>query len=301
MNQFNQLKVPKMPKGFLFTSAGGIALTVGGYVLVNHCMYNVEGGHRAVIYNRLGGMSEKVQGEGTHFKLPWLQRPYIYNVRSTPRNIKSLTGSRDLQMVDINLRIIYRPNVDKLPDMYRTLGLDYDERVLPSIANEVLKGVVAQYNAIELIGKREQVSQQVRLRLQERAKDFFMVIDDVSLTHLAFSPQFTGAVEAKQVAQQEAEMAKWIVDKALEEKKSIIITAQGEAEAAKLIASAVANNPGFVELREIQYAKDVATTIANSNFKVYLSSDVLLMSGMARALGDKKKKSSGGFFSFLGF
>jgi len=111
-------------------------------------------------------------------------------------------------------------------------------------------------------------------------------------------------VEAKQVAQQEAEMAKWIVDKALEEKKSIIITAQvsalpdalslsrlafclfcfccfilhlialtdvcmqGEAEAAKLIASAVQNNPGFVELREIQYAKDVATTIANSNFKV---------------------------------
>ena len=41
--------------------------------------------------------------------------------------------------------------------MYRTLGLDYDERVLPSIANEVLKSVVAQYNAIELIGKREQV------------------------------------------------------------------------------------------------------------------------------------------------
>ena len=47
--------------------------------------------------------------------------------------------------------------VEKLPDMYRTLGLDYDERVLPSIANEVLKSVVAQYNAIELIGKREAV------------------------------------------------------------------------------------------------------------------------------------------------
>ena len=85
---------------------------------------------------------------------------------------------------------------------------------------------------------------------------------------MAFSPQFTGAVEAKQVAQQEAEMAKWVVDKALEEKKSIIITAAGEAEAAKLIAGAVANNPGFVELREIQYAKDVAETIAKSNFKV---------------------------------
>jgi len=260
---------------------------VGGYALVNHCMYNVEGGHRAVLYNRFGGMSDKAQGEGTHFKMPWLQRPYIYDVRSTPRIIKSLTGSRDLQMVDIHARIIYRPNVDRLPEMYRTLGLDYDERVLPSIANEVLKGVVAQYNAVDLISKREEVSQQVRLRLQERAKDFFVIIDDVSLTHLAFSPTFTGAVEAKQVAQQEAEMAKLFVVKALEEKKSIIITAQGEAEAAKLISNAVANNPGFVELREIQYAKDVAATIAKSEFKVYLSSDVLLMSGLARGLSHK--------------
>lgn len=301
--QPNQIKVPKMPKGFFLTSAGGLVLSVGGYVLVNHCMYNVEGGHRAVIYNRIGGMSDVVKGEGTHFKLPWLQRPYLYNVRSTPRNIQSLTGSRDLQMVNIHLRIIFRPMVDKLPEMYRTLGLDYDERVLPSIANEVLKSVVAQYNAIELIGKREAVSQQVRTRLQERAKDFYMVIDDVSLTHLAFSPQFTGAVEAKQVAQQEAEMAKWVVDKALEEKKSIIITAAGEAEAAKLIAGAVANNPGFVELREIQYAKDVAETIAKSNFKVYLSSDVLLMSGLARALNSRAedKRNNRGWFSWLGF
>lgn len=76
-------------------------------------------------------MSSIVVGEGTHFKLPWLQRPYIYNVRSTPRNIKSITGSRDLQMIDINLRIIYRPQIDKLPEMYRTLGLDYDERFSP--------------------------------------------------------------------------------------------------------------------------------------------------------------------------
>ncbi len=82
---------------------------------------------------RLGGMSNVVKGEGTHFKMPWLQRPYIFNVRSTPRNIKSITGSRDLQMIDINLRIIYRPQIDKLPEMYRTLGLDYDERLSPSL------------------------------------------------------------------------------------------------------------------------------------------------------------------------
>lgn len=299
----NMPKIPKIPTTFAIGAFGGLGLTVGGYVLVNHCLFNVEGGHRAVMYSRFSGMSPVVRGEGTHFKLPWVDRAYIYNVRSTPRNIKSLTGSRDLQMVDINLRVIYRPMVDKLPDMYRTLGMDYDERVLPSIANEVLKGVVAQYNAIELIVKREQVSAQVRNRLQERAKDFYVQLDDVSITHLAFSPQFTSAVESKQVAQQEAERAKYIVEKAIEEKKSIIIAAQGEAEAGRLIAKAVANNPGFIELREIQYAQEVANTIANSSFKVYLSSDVLLMSGLARALSQQVagKKRAGWFGWFPSF
>lgn len=104
-------------------------------------------------------------------------------------------------------------------------------------------------------------------------------------THLAFSPQFTTAVESKQVAQQDAERSKWIVEKANEEKKSIIIAAQGEAEAAKLISNAIKNNPGFIEMREIQYARDVADTLATSTNQVYMSSDALLISGIARALG----------------
>lgn len=104
-------------------------------------------------------------------------------------------------------------------------------------------------------------------------------------THLAFSPQFTSAVESKQVAQQDAERSKWVVEKAIEEKKSIIIAAQGEAEAANLISQAIKNNPGFIEMREIQYARDVADTLANSSNKVYLNSDTLLVSSIARALG----------------
>uniref|UniRef100_A0A6U4JE51 Prohibitin n=2 Tax=Hemiselmis andersenii TaxID=464988 RepID=A0A6U4JE51_HEMAN len=292
----NRINV-QVNRGAVNAMLGGLGLLTGGYVLVNHCMFNVEGGHRAIMYSRFGGITDRVLGEGTHFRIPWVQRPYIYNVRSTPRNIKSLTGSRDLQMVDINLRVIYRPQTESLPQMYRTLGLDYDERVLPSIVNEVLKSVVAQYNAIELIVKREQVSTEVRNRLQERAKDFFILLDDVSITHLAFSPQFTSAVESKQVAQQDAERAKWIVEKATEEKKSIIIAAQGEAEAAKMIANAINQNPGFIELREIQYAKDVAETLSTSSNKVYLNSDALLVSGIARALGrdEHQSKSKGGW------
>lgn len=91
----------------------------GGAFLLSQSMYDVKGGSRAVIFDRLTGVQEKVVNEGTHFLIPWLQKSIIYDVRTKPRNISTTTGSKDLQMVSLTLRVLHRPEVPKLPQIYQ--------------------------------------------------------------------------------------------------------------------------------------------------------------------------------------
>lgn len=94
----------------IFTRIGqvGFGLAIAGAV-ANSALYNVEGGHRAVIFDRVSGVNDIVVGEGTHFMIPWIQKPYIFDIRARPKNVPSITGSKDLQNVNITLRILFRP------------------------------------------------------------------------------------------------------------------------------------------------------------------------------------------------
>ncbi|NXA78206.1 PHB protein, partial [Thryothorus ludovicianus] len=249
----------------VFESIGklGLGLAVAGGV-VNSALYNVDAGHRAVIFDRFRGVQDVVVGEGTHFLIPWVQKPIIFDCRSRPRNVPVITGSKALSIPFPEVSILSHP----IPSSVHPIP-SYSQRC-PSCS---IPFPEARFDAGELITQRELVSRQVSEDLTERAATFGLILDDVSLTHLTFGKEFTEAVEMKQVAQQEAERARFIVEKAEQQKKAAVISAEGDSKAAELIANSLATaGDGLIELRKLEAAEDIAYQLSRSRNITYLPS-----------------------------
>jgi len=135
-----------------------------------------------------------------------------------------------------------------------------------------------------MLTQREKIYQDIKEGMTARAKEFNMEIDDVSITHLAFSRDYAQSIEKKQVAQQEAERAKYIVQIREQEKEATILRAEGDAEAAQLVADAMAKyGQGLVAMRKIEAATEIMHTLQNSPNVSFLNNNTLNMLNIGHA------------------
>lgn len=110
----------------------------------------------------------------------------------------------------------------------------------------------------------------IKEQLTERSKDFNIIIEDIAIVDMTFGREYTAAIEAKQIAQQEAQRAMFVVEQAVQEKQQKIVQAEGEAKSVTLLGDAVKKNPGYLKLRRIRAAQKIANLVFLLKIKLKL-------------------------------
>ncbi len=164
------------------------------------------------IYGKVTG---RELGEGIHFVAPWgINSVAIYDIKVQKETVDSTAASADLQDVTSQIVLNYRLDRGEVSHIHQTIGQEYVARIITPAINEVFKAASAKYTASELITDRNKLKAEAQSSLADRLKDYGIEVDQLSITNFSFSASFAKAIEDKQVAQQNAERAKFNLEAA---------------------------------------------------------------------------------------
>jgi regulator of protease activity HflC (stomatin/prohibitin superfamily) len=212
---------------------GGIVFIIAALILKPFVI--VGAGERGVIM-RFGKVQDAILDEGIHPILPLVTSVKTLSVRVQKTDIKADAASKDLQSITTDLAVNWNVNPAKVNQVFQQVG--DEEQIVTSILSpaisEVLKAATSKKTAEEIITKRTELKTEIDNSLKKRLQPYGVIVRDVSLINFGFSPEFSKAIEAKQIAEQEAKQAEFTVQKATQDAQAEIKRAKGKAEAQRL-------------------------------------------------------------------
>jgi prohibitin 2 len=236
----------------------GVAVVLVAFVLLNSYTV-IEAGTRGVLKNF--GQIIGVLGEGLHFRAPFVSSVTVVDVKTQRYESNATAASRDLQIVSTQVVLNYRLDPTTVDTLVREIGLEFERRIVDPAVQEALKAATAQFTAEELITRRPEVSSAIRDVLESRLSARGILVESVAITDFNFSEEFTRAIEAKQVAEQDALRAQNELRRAQIEAQQQVARAEAEAKARLEVARAEAEalrlqreviSPALLQLRFIE-------------------------------------------------
>jgi prohibitin 2 len=223
-------------------------------ILLFSTIYTVGAGERAILLT-WGSPDSTPQMSGLHFKIPIAQSVVIMEVRTLKYDAKATAASQDLQTVNTDVAVNYHINPDSVVTIYKTIGTDYETKIIMPAVQEVVKSVTAKFTAEQLITQRSVVKDQIDIALADRLLKSNIVMETTSITNFDFSQTFNVAIENKVTAEQNALAAKNVLEQKKYEAQQLVITAQGQADASKLQIATINQNGGMQYLQWIAIQK----------------------------------------------
>ena len=217
----------------------GIILLIGIIFLANSCS-SVPAGHTGIL-TTFGKVEDRILTEGLNWKSPF-QKVIKMDNRTQKKVEEFQAFSSDIQEVNIMLAVNYSINQETAQNLYRTVGVEYYTNIVYPRLLESTKSVFSSYTAEQLIGNRENLSNEIKDLVIPDVARYGIIISDISVQDIDFTDAFTNAVEAKQVAAQDKLTAETkqaqLTMEAEQEAHRQVIKAQADAEQAKIAAQA---------------------------------------------------------------
>lgn len=196
----------------------------------------VPAGHRGVLL-RFGAVQEEILGEGLHLLVPVVHSVKPISVRVQSLTLHSEAASRDLQDIGFDLALSWHVQAAQVGQVFQRLGEEKAivATVIEPAIEDGIKAVVSRFTAEQLITERAAVKQALSTLLGQRLAEQDLGLDGIDLLQLEFSSRFRQAVEAKQVAEQDARRAEFEAAKARRLADARVFRAEGEARAQQLL------------------------------------------------------------------
>lgn len=247
-------------------------------IAASQATFVVQPGFRGVEVT-LGKVSDQFKPEGFGTKAPFITHIISVPVRQIARGLPSETYSSDLQQVNMNLRVLYRiPEASVVRIFKEYAGDPFDSLIAPRV-QEALKEVTALQSAEQLVKKREEIKSKALIAAREKIGTL-LVIEDLVVEDIVLSKELEAAIESKMVQEQEAAKARFTQQKAQIEADTAIIKAKGEAEAIRVRAEAIKDNPGLIQLQIVEKWDGKAPLVIGGGAEGGNSANILLPLGL---------------------
>lgn len=190
-------------------------------------------GIRVVLGNALDGELTS----GPHLWFPFVFGVKKMDVQVQKSDVKTSSSSKDMQEITTEIVVNWSLDPHKVVEIYRNVGDEEDiyEKIISPAVSEIMKAATSKRTAEEIITQRLALKQDIDEGLKLRLVQYGVQPTDVSIVNLAFSGEFTHAIEAKQIAEQEAKQAEYVALKAIQQAKAEVNRARGQAEAQQLL------------------------------------------------------------------
>ena len=220
-------------------------------ILIFGTFGTVGAGERGVLL-QFGAVQDRVLGEGLYIKIPFVQSVVKMDVRIQKDEINASAASKDLQIVTSRIALNYHIDPDQVNKIWQEVGINYNTRIIAPSIQEAVKAESAKFTAEELIIKREEVKEQIKANLSKRLLERSIIVDEFNIIEFQFSKAFNEAIEAKVTAEQLKLKADRDLERIVIEAEQKVADARGKAEALRIEAVALRQNPQVVELRWIE-------------------------------------------------